>query len=372
MNLSVIVPTYNEGDNVRAIADRIKQIMAKEYYSFEILFVDDSDDQTPLELEKIARSYNFVRYYHRGNMRGLGTAVVEGFKRAQGQYLIVMDADLQHPPELIPQIVEVLNKGTDLVIPSRFIAGGSDGGLNWQRKIVSWAARTLARIALKKARPVSDCTGGFFGLHRNVFAGVPLNPIGWKILLEIIVKGSYQNFEEIPYAFHARQANLSKMNIQEQYNFIKHIVALVASSPSDRRFFLFCSIGALGMLVNMLFFSIMMYLSNSQAIISSVTASSLAMVHNYIWNDLVTWKDIKNYRHTGRFSRFLRFCIVCTVGIVITALVVKMFTALNWNPYLGQLGGILAAVTWNFIINHRWTWAEEIPAFYNKQMNVDE
>jgi dolichol-phosphate mannosyltransferase len=235
-----------------------------------------------------------------------------------------------------------------LVIPSRFIDGGSDGGLNWQRKIVSWTARTLARIALKKARPVSDCTGGFFGLHRNVVEGKSLNPIGWKILLEIIVKGSYKSFEEIPYAFHARRANLSKMNFKEQYNYIKHIVALVASSPSDRRFILFCAIGALGMLVNMLFFSILMYLSNNQAIISSITASSLAMVHNYIWNDLVTWKDIKNYRHTGRFSRFVRFCIVCSVGILITALVVKIFTTLNWNPYLGQFTGILAAVTWNF------------------------
>jgi len=359
MDVSIIVPTYNEGDNVRAIVDCIIQVMVNVSYSYEILFVDDSDDQTILELEKLAQSYHFVCFYHRDNMRGLGTAVVEGFKKARGQYLIVMDADLQHPPELIPQILEVLNKGTDLVIPSRFIIGGSDGGLNWQRKVVSWTARTLAGIALKKARPVSDCTGGFFGLHRKVVEGLSLNPIGWKILLEIIVKGSYKSFEEIPYAFHARQANLSKMNFKEQYNYIKHIVALVTSSPSDRRFILFCAIGSLGLLVNMLFFSIMMYLSN-QAIFSSVTASSLAMVHNYIWNDLVTWKDIKNYRHAGRFSRFVRFCIVCTLGILITALVVKIFTILNWNPYLGQFTGILVAVTWNFIINNVWTWAETI------------
>lgn len=372
MNLSIIVPTYNEGDNVKAIVDRIMKVMTNVGYSYEILFVDDSDDQTPLELKKLAQSYNYVRYYHRDNMRGLGTAAVEGFKRARGQYLIVMDADLQHPPELIPEMVEVLDKGINLVIPSRFLAGGYDGGLNWQRKIVSWTARTLARIALKKARPVSDCTGGFFGLHRNVVEGISLNPIGWKILLEIIVKGSYKSFEEIPYAFHARQANLSKMNFKEQYNYIKHIVALVAFSPTDRRFFLFCSIGALGMLVNMLFFLILMDLSNNQVIISSFTASSVAMVHNYIWNDLVTWKDIKNYRHIKRFPRFLRFGIVSIVGIAITALVVKIFTTLNWNPYLGQFTGILTAVTWNFIINNRWTWAETIPIMDDESIDMEE
>jgi len=358
MDLSIVIPTYNEGENIKALVCRINHALTTSYHSHEIYFIDDSDDQTPLELEKIAENYNCVRFFHRDNMRGLGTAVVEGFNRTEGQYIIVMDADLQHPPELIPRILEILDRGVELVIPSRFICGGSDGGLNWQRKIVSWTARTLARLALSKARPVLDCTGGFFGLNRKVIDGIVLKPIGWKILLEILVKGTYVCFEEIPYTFHARHANLSKMNFKEQYNYLRHIIALVASNPNDRRLFLFCAIGSLGLLVNMLLFAFIMYLSNNQEIISSISASSLAMVHNYLWNDLVTWKDIKHYQHTGRISRFLRFCLVCTIGIIITAMVVKLFTILYWNPYLGQFTGIIAAVTWNFFFNNRWTWSE--------------
>jgi len=209
MDLKIIVPTYNKGDNVKILADRITQVMAKGYHSYEIIFIDDSNDHTPLEIEKLIRKHSYFRLLHRDKERGLGTAVVEGFKMSEGKYLIVMDADLQHPPELIPKMMEALNRKVELVIPSRFIAGGSDGDLNWQRKIVSWTARTLARVLLQKTRPISDCTGGFFGLHRDVVGGVSLNPIGWKILLEIIVKGFYNSVEEIPYIFHARQANLS-------------------------------------------------------------------------------------------------------------------------------------------------------------------
>lgn len=239
MDLSIIVPTYNEGDNVKTLTDRIIQVMANRQHSFEILFVDDSDDRTPLILEKLAFLHSCIRFHHRENERGLATAVVKGFQIAQGNYLIVMDADMQHPQELIPDILQLLYSGVDLVVPSRFVTSGSDGGLNWQRKIVSWTARTMARLALKKARPITDCTGGFFGINRTVIDNVSLNPIGWKILLEIIVKGHYDNFKELPYSFLNRQANLSKMNFREQYNYIRHLAALIASSPVDRRFFYF-------------------------------------------------------------------------------------------------------------------------------------
>jgi dolichol-phosphate mannosyltransferase len=137
-----------------------------------------------------------------------------------------MDADLQHPPEIIPQIIFNLQQGADIVIPCRFMPGGSDGGLNIGRKLISWVARSLGHLMIKKIRPIADCTSGYFGLQRNVIEGVPLTPTSWKILLEIIVKGNTKLIHEIPYQFVARDSGASKMDWREQWYYICHIMQL--------------------------------------------------------------------------------------------------------------------------------------------------
>lgn len=182
MELSIVIPTYNEADNVRLIADRIQRVLSGKTASYEILFVDDSIDHTPAVLAELSRKIPQVNYLHRKGKKGLASAVVAGFNRARGSLIIVMDADLQHPPELIPLILKRLVKA-DIVIPSRFISGGSDGGLNGLRKLVSWTARMIGRISITRLRDISDCTGGYFGLNRSVIAAAKLNPIGWKILM---------------------------------------------------------------------------------------------------------------------------------------------------------------------------------------------
>jgi dolichol-phosphate mannosyltransferase len=357
MELSIIVPTYNEGSNVRVLTERIMGVLQSTIRDYEIIFVDDSSDDTPIILKGLTEKFPRVRYIHRVKERGLGSAVVNGFSLAIGEYLVVMDADLQHPPELLPKIVESLKKGNQLVIPSRFITGGSYGGLNFSRKLISWGARSIARLALKKVRLVSDCTGGFFGLHRSVIDGVDLNPIGWKIMLEIIVKGRYRSFSEIPYAFAPRDLNQSKMSFEEHVNYLRHIVFLVMSSPEDRKFFIFCSIGLLGFLVNMLVFTLLMQLTVDKAVFSSVTASSTALIHNFVWNDQVTWKQEKNLSRSGILSRFLKFASTSSLGVLIASMVVMAFVGLGWSPFIGQTLGIFAATFLKFFINDRWTWA---------------
>ena len=357
MELSIIVPTYNEGSNVRVLTERIMGVLQSTIRDYEIIFVDDSSDDTPIILECLTEQFPRVRYIHRIKERGLGSAVVNGFSLAIGEYLVVMDADLQHPPELLPEMMKSLKEGNQLVIPSRFITGGSYGDLNFSRKLISWGARAIARLALKKARLVSDCTGGFFGLHRSVIDGVDLNPIGWKIMLEIIVKGRYRSFSEIPYAFATRDLDQSKMNFEEQVNYLKHIAFLVMSSPEDRKFFIFCSIGLLGFIVNMLVFTLLMKLTVDKAVFSSVTASSTALIHNFVWNDQVTWKQEKNLSRSGFLSRFLKFASTSFLGVLIASMVVRAFVGLGWSPFIGQTLGIFAATFLKFFINDRWTWA---------------
>ena len=357
MDLSIIVPTYNEGENTITLVEKIIAALEPLDYYYEIIFVDDSSDETPAILESLSRKHRQVCFHHRPGERGLGTAVVKGFQLAAGKYLLVMDADLQHPPELIPVILKRLEEGTQLVIPSRFVQGGDDSSLNIPRKLVSWVARILARGLLKRVRPVKDCTGGYFALHSKVIDNVELKPIGWKILIEIIVKGHYTKTLEIPYKFRVRKTNLSKMSYREQYNYLKHLAALVAGSPADRRFILFCLVGSLGFVVNIAIFSAIMHLSKNQALLSSVIASGTAMLHNFVLNDRFTWphlKPLSDQKHTRMFI----FAAVSLIGIIITVMVLRTFLWFNLNPYLGQVTGITCAVTWNYNINNRWTWAK--------------
>jgi len=226
VDLSIIIPSFNEYGNIQEIVNRIQHALKASEIHYEIWFIDDSQDETPILLETLSQQLPCVHYMHREKMRGLGTAVVEGFEHSQGDYLIVMDADLQHPPELLPAIWQELQSGTDIVIPSRFITGGSDGGLSFFRQTVSWVARKLGQIAIKQFRTISDCTSGYFGLKHSVIDKVAWQASSWKILMEILVKGNYSTVREIPYHFVARDVGQSKMNLREQWNYLRHIVTL--------------------------------------------------------------------------------------------------------------------------------------------------
>ncbi|WP_029422499.1 glycosyltransferase [Alicyclobacillus macrosporangiidus] len=356
MHLSIVIPTFNERENVRAITRRIHEALRGVDEPYEIWFIDDSRDDTPQVLAELARSDPRVHYVHREGGRGLATAVVEGFRRSRGRYIVVMDADLQHPPELLPTILHRLNEGIDIVIPSRFVPGGSDGGLNWFRKWVSWTARTIGRLAVRRLRGISDCTGGYFGLRREVIDGVELDPIGWKILMEVLVKGRYETVHEIPYAFEAREAGESKMSLVEQWNYLRHVARLVWSSPEDRRFYVYCMVGSLGVVVNTAVMSILLYGLHLHATLASVIASLVAMAHNFLWNDRVTWRA---HAHPVRWRRALQaplFALVSASGIAVTALFVQLFLWLHWPPLVGQWTGIVVATGWTFTANNRWTW----------------
>ncbi len=237
------------------------------------------------------------------------------------------------------------------------MAGGSDGGLNLWRKLVSWVARTIGRLSIAKIRDISDCTGGYFGLRREVIAQAELDPIGWKILLEVLVKGDYHTVHEIPYSFAARDRGASKMSSREQWNYLRHLAKLVAGSPEDRRFYSFCLVGALGVVVNMLALTIALQLFPAAKIAASVTASFIAMVHNFLWNEGLTWKTRQQTGIKPRTAQFIKFVLVSGFGIGLTAVFVRIFLGLGLSIYFGQLTGIIAATYWNFTVNDKWTWS---------------
>ena len=222
--VSIVVPSFNERDNVSNLVTQIDEALAG--IDHEILFVDDSTDDTPQVIEEISKEKPHVRVHHRTNEKGLATAVILGFKMADGDYLACMDADLQHPPSILRPMVAALDQGADFCIPSRLIPGGDDGGLNLWRKFVSGTARVIGQILLPCLRPISDPTSGLFMFRREAIANADMRPVGWKIMVEVLATATYSSVTEIPYAFAQRTAGESKLDTQVTFQYLEQCFGL--------------------------------------------------------------------------------------------------------------------------------------------------
>lgn len=230
--LSIIIPTYNEAGNIEKLLKQIEQAMRS--IPYEVVFVDDSTDQTPEMLEAAARKYPNIRYEHRTKEKGLASAVIRGFHIAKGEYLAVMDADLQHPPAILRGMYCTMKEGADICVPSRFIPGGSDGGLNFYRKMVSGGARYLGKIMIGNLRHITDPTSGLFMFRKEMLKGAKLKPIGWKILVEVLAMTTYQRVVEIPYRFQDRDLGESKLSMKVTLEYVQQLFGLLFRTKRNK------------------------------------------------------------------------------------------------------------------------------------------
>lgn len=351
MEISIIVPCRNEGRNVELLTQRVVDSIPSGTV-YEIWFVDDSDDDTTMLLSQLSQRYPFVHYLHREGGRGLSTAIIEGFRKAAGDWFIVMDADMQHPPESLPQLIAAMREGrSDIVVPSRFVPGGHDGGLSVPRKLVSWTARMMARLLLRRVWQVTDPTSGYFAVRRETAFSQPLDPIGWKILLELLVRSDYRQLQEIPYSFEARDLGSSKFNLREQWNYIRHLGRLLLNSERDLRFWKFCLVGASGVFVNSAVY-VPMVKQGVDVSLSFAVATLVAMASNFVWNNLFTWNHLKQDR---LWYRILKFTLVSLTGLVISSLCVKLTHQLGVHYLAAGFVGIFVSTGWNFVFHSLWT-----------------
>ncbi|MCX9012735.1 MAG: polyprenol monophosphomannose synthase [Candidatus Methanoperedens sp.] len=213
--ISIIVPTYNEKDNIQKLIPAIHITLSR--YEHELLVVDDnSPDGTAEAAEEMSGEYP-VKVLRRSGKFGLASAVIHGFKHAKGDVLGVIDADLQHPPECVGDFALAVMNGHDIAVGSRYTGGGKIEGWSMYRSLVSRGAIMLS----KPLTNVRDPMSGYFFLKRRVIENVSFSPIGYKILLEILTKGSYENVKEIPYTFRIRKHGKSKLCGGEYFNYLK-------------------------------------------------------------------------------------------------------------------------------------------------------
>ncbi len=235
--IAVVVPTRHEADSVGPLHDRLRS--ALDGRDWELVFVDDSDDGTPGRLAELAGGDPRVSFVHRppGDREGgLGGAVLAGFAATTAGVLVVMDADLQHPPEAVPGLLDALAAGpADLVVATRYRGSGSAAGLHGRfRRRASRGCRRLVHAVLPRTRASTDPLGGFFALRRAVVDGVPLRPRGYKILLEILVRGRWRTLDEVEYTFRRRLDGISKSGVAEARRFLRHVREL-HRDPAARR-----------------------------------------------------------------------------------------------------------------------------------------
>jgi len=229
--VSIVVPSYNERDNVKKLVEQIDAALSG--IEHEILFVDDSTDDTSQVIEEIAKEKPHVRLKHRTEEKGLATAVILGFKLAEGDYLACMDADLQHPPTILRPMYAALESGADFCIPSRLIPGGDDGGLNWYRKLVSGTARLIGQILLPCLRHISDPTSGLFMFRKECIQDADMRPVGWKIMVEVLAMAHYKSIVEIPYAFQQREAGESKLDSKVTMQYLQQCFGLMSRAVKN-------------------------------------------------------------------------------------------------------------------------------------------
>lgn len=352
--VSVVIPTYNEKDNIVPLVERLSRTFTGRRY--EILFVDDnSKDGTINIISELSASYP-VKVMVRLNERGLATAVLHGFKYARGNIIGVMDADLQHPPEINADLMRALENGADMAIASRYVPGG--GCPNWGlvRRIISKGALSLAHIFLPTTRKVKDPMSGFFMFKRDGLDNLEFHPIGYKILLEMLVMGKFQNVVEIPFIFEDRSSGRSKMKARQQIDYLKHIFNLMRRKGELVRLLKFTGVGLIGTIVNLGILMLVNALTNWSDYVALIPAIEVSIITNFLLNDFFTFSDRRSGTIKYLFVRLLKYNLIALSGAVINYIIAAVLFTVGLNIYLADFFGIIIAFLWNYFFSTVWAW----------------
>jgi dolichol-phosphate mannosyltransferase len=223
-SITIVVPTYEEAENLPDLIDRVAKERDAHDLAIDMLIMDDDSRDGSVELVA-ARPEKWVQLIVRTGKRGLSEAALDGLRRARGDVLICMDADLSHPPEAIPRMLQTLEAGADFVIGSRYTAGGStdDGG------VLRWLNSRAATLLARPLTSVRDPMAGFFALRRSTFEkGRAFNPVGYKIGLELMIKCGCERVVEVPIHFEHRRYGESKLTVKQQLLYLQHLRRLYA------------------------------------------------------------------------------------------------------------------------------------------------
>jgi dolichol-phosphate mannosyltransferase len=354
--VSIVVPTRHEASTIGAFLARLAAALAATTY--EIVVVDDSDKDNTVDVlygvqRQLGEDRLIVVHRPRGSVadRTLGSAVVTGIRLARGTYVCVLDADGQHPPEAISQLVETAERsGAEYVGASRYVPGGNPEGLDGvSRKAISRGLALTARAAFvgTPIRTLTDPLTGFFLFRSSLVDDVPLKPIGWKISLEVLVRSRATKLTEVPYTFASRADGDSKASLNQGLLVLRHIAILLSSLVGVQRFVRFGLVGLSGMGMNTGILLVLSALGFDALAWPIWVATEVAILWNYAWNKRVTWSD----RPYGSWWSY-NFAALGSSLVAIAATSVLAASGLL-ALWLASLAGILLGMGLNYIVLDR-------------------
>ena len=345
IEIDVIIPTYREVDNIRPLVDRLRVVRKASGLLLYVTFVDDNSRDGIDEAVR-AIGEDWVQLTVRTAERGLSTAVIHGMERTRHDFIVVMDADLSHPPERIPDLIRELNEGSDFVVGSRYVEGGSTDD-NWG--FFRWLNSRVATLLARPFTKIKDPMSGFFALRRSTFeAARDLNPIGYKIGLELIVKCHCKRVTEVPIHFEDRIYGQSKLTFSEQLRYIQHIRRLyIYSFNRFAELIQFAVVGGSGVVVNLLVLTISL-MAGMPHRIAVAFAIWVSITTNFLLNRRFTFSYAKDGPFLQQYVNYIGSVMFgALVNYVVTITVIAQFPGLM--PQISALVGIFVGTFVNYV-----------------------
>ncbi len=358
LELAVVLPTLNEKANIAPMVARLEEALGPT--GWEAVFVDDnSHDGTAEEARRIGQTDPRIRVIQRIGRRGLASAAIEGMCATAAPFVAVMDADHQHDPALLKDMLTAVKSGdADLAYASRFAEGASADGLSSiRREKGSRLANALARKLT--GTELSDAMSGFFLLRTEQLRkqAHELSGIGFKIMLDILATARPQlTVKEFPLKFAERREGESKLDHGVVLDFLAGLYERYLGQIIPTRFALFGTVGALGVGVHMAVLSLVYLALGSGFALGQAVATVVAMTFNFWLNNLLTYRDQKLTGSKALFWGWLSFCATCAVGAFANVAAAAMLEANGFHWAISAIAGIALASVWNYALSSKFVW----------------
>ena len=357
--ISLVIPTYNEADVIQDTLKRAAEVLQGSGEPFELIVVDDASPDGTAGLAEALSAELPVRVLCRKGERGLATAVVRGWEIARGDVWGVMDADLQHPPEVVCELLKALRReNADLAVASRYCSGGGTVGWPWFRRLVSWAGMRVGTLALPwTLGVVTDSGSGIFLVRARALQGVELKPRGFKMLLEVLAKARYQKVVEVPYVFRNRTRGQSKLGARQ---YVEYLISLWGIGRSSGELNAWIGYGLAGLAGAMAYIAALVGLENRTdwpLAISLLLAIQLGVLASFIVDNGVSFRRGRAATRSLAASRLARYERLLLPGALMNAAVTYLGRTVGIELWGAALLGVMASACWNMAFAAPGIWA---------------
>jgi len=361
--LTVVIPTLNERDNVPLLVEQLNSVLAG--ISWEAIFVDDdSPDGTADVVRALARRQPNIRCIHRLGRRGLSSACIEGILASASPYVAVMDGDLQHDPAVLAEMFDKITaERLDIVVASRYLGSGSVGAWERSRVMLSGLAGRLSRVVVRAE--LTDPMSGFFIIERRAFEGAmrSLSGQGFKILLDLFASAPRPlAFAEVPLTFRLRVHGESKLDTLVAWEYLMLLLQKLVGPAVPVRFLLFSVIGGVGVITHLATLWLTVFVFGAVFAVAQAIATTVAMTGNFLLNNLFTYRD-RRLRGRRLFAGLISFYAICAAGAVANVGIATYLFGSNEAWWLAGIAGAAVSAVWNYAMSSIFTWSPRpVPA----------